>query len=577
VDRRLLILALALVGLAALPVQADAVLGGENGRIVLASGRIAGDGTAQLFLLPVPSSTGGGTISPAITKAATVQHRHPTWSPDRTKIAYAAGSPSCNPNKCDIFVLDLTDPNAEPVNLTMSPVINEDRPAWSPDGTRLAFETEVSNGSGQQDIYVDREPFGFLPTPGDVNLTSSAGVLDGKPAWSPDSQTLYYSIGNVATPPNGTNNDVKIFREPADNSGTATQAIHISGAHAFQPSISPDGQNICFTVGPTPGLNTSASIFVAPLSAPASASVLSSSGAGDYNCTWSPDGFFVAYVSGIFSTGRLVMERADNTSPFPIELAQDPGGDNFDGNPDWAPDARPVCPNSTVTIAPNQRVTFDVECTDTGPAYERTAVREFNTSEPTNGTLTQELAGDPFTYTPNAGFTGTDSFQVRSFDELGFGTDLGTVTINVRQPGGPGGAPRCAGRPATSVGGSGGVTILGTPRADVIAGAGTNDRIRGGRGNDVICGGRGNDRLSGGPGRDRVFGNSGRDRVLGDGGRDRLEGGSGPDRLSGGPGRDRLKGGSGRDRLNGGASRDICAGGRGRDRGLRCERRSSIP
>lgn len=570
-DRRLLILALALVGLAALPVSADAVLSGENGRIVFASGRAAdNDAQAQLHLLPVPGSTGGGTVSDAIT-SANVQHRHPTWSPDRTRIAYAAGSPSCTPNKCDIFVLDLTDRDATPQNITNTPNVNEDRPAWSPDGDRIAYESEVANGSNQLDVLVDATPFGSV----NLNLTNSAAI-EGKPAWSPDSQTLYYSIGNVNTPPNGTNNDVKIFRKAADGAGTPVQAIHISGAHAFQPSISPDGANICFTVGPTPGLNAMASIFVAPINAPASASVLSSSGAGDYNCTWSPDGFFVAYVTGTFSTGKLVMERADNTSPFPIDLAQDPGADNFDGNPDWAPDARPVCPNSTVTTAPNQRITFEVECRDTGPAYERTEVREFNTSEPANGTLTQELAGDPFTYTPNQGFTGSDSFQVRSFDELGFGTDLGTITINVRQPGGPGGA-RCAGRPATTVGGSGGVTIIGTPRADVIAGAGSNDRIRGGRGNDVLCGGRGKDRLGGGPGRDRVFGNSGRDRVLGDSGRDRLDGGSGPDTVRGGSGRDRLKGGSGRDRLNGGAARDVCAGGRGRDRARRCERRSSIP
>jgi Tol biopolymer transport system component len=574
VDRRLLILALALAGLAALPVSAGAVLSGENGRILFASGRDAdNDAQAQLHLLPVPGSTGGGTVSPAITSAP-LQHRHPTWSPDRTKVAYAAGSPSCAPTKCDIYVLDLTDPDATPQNITSSPTVNEDRPAWSPDGSRIAYESEVSNASGQLDILVDSAPFSSADA--DLNLTTS-GTIDSKPAWSPNSATLYYSVGNVNVPPNAANNDVRIFQEPANNSGTATELVHISGAHTFQPSISPDGTRICYTISTGVGLNASAGILVAPLSSASSGIVLAASGVGDYNCTWSPDGFFVAYVTGTFSTGKLVMERADNTSPFPIDLAQDPGGDNFDGNPDWAPDARPVCPNSTVTIAPNQRVTFEVECTDTGPAYERTTVREFNTSEPTKGTLTQELAGDPFTYTPNQGFTGTDSFQVRSFDELGFGTDLGTITINVRQPGGPGGAPRCAGRAATTVGGSGGVTILGTPRADVIAGAGTNDRIRGGRGNDVICGGRGKDRLSGGPGRDRVFGNSGRDRASGDGGRDSVDGGSGADSLTGGPGRDRLKGGSGRDRLNGGAARDVCAGGRGRDRALRCERRSSIP
>lgn len=572
---RPLALGLAAFGLLAVPAPALAVLAGENGRIVFSSGREADtDAQAQLHLLPVPSSTGGGTVSEPVTSAP-VQHRHPTWSPDRTRVAYAAGSPSCAPNKCDIFVLDLTDPGAAPQNITNSPTVNEDRPAWSPDGSRIAYESEVSNGSGQLDVLIDAAPFGSI----DVNLTAS-GAIDGKPAWSPNSQTLYYSVGNVNVPPNAANNDVRIFQEPANNSGTATELVHISGAHAFQPSISPDGTRICYTVSPMAGLNASASIFVAPLSSPNTAIVLATSGTGDYNCTWSPDGFFVAYVTGTFSTGKLVMERSDNSSPFPIDLAQDPGGDNFDGNPDWAPDGRPVCADSTVTIPPNRSVTFEVECTDTGPAYERSEPREFKTSDPENGTLAQDFAGDPFTYTPNQGFTGTDTFQVRSFDALGFGTDLGTVTIIVRQPGaggGPGGTPRCAGRPAIALGASGTATILGTPAADVFAGLALGDRIRGGRGNDVICGGRGNDQLGGGAGRDLLFGNSGKDRLSGDSGRDSLSGGSGGDGLKGGAGRDRLKGGSGRDRLNGGSARDACAGGRGRDRAARCESRSSIP
>jgi hypothetical protein len=441
-----LILALALGGLVALPVSAGAVLSGENGRILFTSGRDADtDARAQLHLLPVPSSTGGGTVGPALT-SANLQHRHPTWSPDRTRIAYAAGSPSCAPTKCDIFILDLTDPDATPQNITNSPNVNEDRPAWSPDGSRIAYESEVANGSNQLDILIDATPLGSA----DINLTNSAGVIDGKPAWSPNSQTVYYSVGNVNTPPNGSNNDVKILEEPANNSAAPAQVVHITGAHTFQPSISPDGGSICYTVSGVAGLNAGAGIIVAPLSSASAGIVLAASGAGDYNCTWSPDGVFVAYVTGIFSSGKLVMERADNTSPFPVDLAQDPGADNFDGNPDWAPDARPVCPNSSITIPPNRSITFEVECTDTGPAYERTEVREFSGSEPTNGTLEQELAGDPFTYTPNRGFTGSDSFEVRSFDELGFGTDRGTITINVREPGARARSDAAAGLPRPS-------------------------------------------------------------------------------------------------------------------------------
>ena len=57
--RGLLIAAVCLAALAALPETAGAVLSGENGRIVFVQGPTGGN--AQLFLLPIPSSIGGGT------------------------------------------------------------------------------------------------------------------------------------------------------------------------------------------------------------------------------------------------------------------------------------------------------------------------------------------------------------------------------------------------------------------------------------------------------------------------------------------------------------------------------------
>jgi Ca2+-binding RTX toxin-like protein len=523
--------------MAVLPPAAGAVLSGTNGRIVFVSARDpATTDTAKLFLRPTIGSVGGGipglpAVQPITTATGTGQHRHPTWSPDRTMIAYAQGT-SLTAN-FDIFVLDLTDPNATPQNITNSNDVTDDRPAWSPDGTRIAWESEVMNNSGQQDLLVDVAPFGSV----NLNLTNNGSVVSdgkpaGKPAWSPDSQTLYYSVGDLAIPPNGTNNDVTIYREPADNSGTATELVHISGVHAFQPSISPDGTRICYTTGT--GLNTTAAILVAPLSNASNFTVLAASGAGDYNCTWSPDGTLIAYVDGTFTNGDLVMERSDNSGGF---VSLETTMNRFDGNPDWAPDGRPQCQDTTVTTQVNTPVSIPLQCQDTGPAYERTSVRALvlNGAGPTQGSISttdpQTLPAS-ITYTPNPGFIGTDSFKVRSLDAVAFGDRDGTVTINV-QPAQAGQAtPRvlCAGKASTIVGTAGADTITGTPAADVIAALGGNDKVSGLAGNDTLCGGSGKDTLKGGKGNDKLFGEAGKDTLKGGPGKDALKGGAGKDK-----------------------------------------------
>jgi Tol biopolymer transport system component len=521
---------------AALPSPAAAVLSGTNGRIVFTSARDPfTTATSQLYLRPTFSGSGGPGGASLITPSSTTQRRHATWSPDRTKIAFAQGDSSTS--NFDIYILDLTDPNAIPQNITNSNNVTDDRPAWSPDGTRIAWESEVTDGSGQQDILVDAAPFGSV----DLNLTNNGSVVSdakpaGRPAWSPDSQTVYYSVGDLNVPPNGSNNDVQIFQEPADNTGTPAPLVHISGAHTFQPSISPDGTRICYTESATAGLNTNAAVFVAPLNDASTATVLAASGAGDYNCTWSPDGQFIAYVDGIFTTGDLVMERSDNSSLGPTLL--ETTANRFDGNPDWAPDGRPQCQDRNVTTQKNKPVSIPLDCADTGPAYERTSVRAFvlDGSGPTHGvvsTTDPQLLPASITYTPNPGFLGTDSFKVRSIDEPGFGDRDGTVTVNVRRP------VFCRGKVSTIVGTGGADTITGTPRADVISSLGGNDRVKAAGRNDLICGGRGKDTLNGNNGNDKLYGQQGKDTLKGGPGKDTLKGGPGKDKLRGGPGKDK--------------------------------------
>jgi Tol biopolymer transport system component len=329
-------LVVAIGALLALPSIAGAVLSGANGRIAYMSGRGFTDAQAKLYLRVATGSFGLG-LNEGPMSMASGQHRHPTWSPDRTKIAYARGDASCNPTKCDIYVLDLTAPFPIAENITNTASVNEDRPAWSPDGTRIAYESEVTNGSGQVDILVD--PVGAGAT---LNLTSSAAI-EGKPAWTPDSAEIYYHTGDPTVA-----NSINIVKEPAGG-GTVTNIATSPGENEFQPSISPDGKQMCFTRGTGAGFNATADVIVALANGGGQMDLSDDAVEGNYNCTWSPDGVFVAYVTGIFSTGNLFMERADDTSPFPIELESSTG--TFDGNPDWAPDGRPKCEGVTVNTA----------------------------------------------------------------------------------------------------------------------------------------------------------------------------------------------------------------------------------
>jgi dipeptidyl aminopeptidase/acylaminoacyl peptidase len=503
--------------MAALPQTAGAVLSGINGRIVLSSGRgQTDDSTSKLYLRPAFGGVGAGSASLITTATGTGQHRHPTWSPDRTKIAYAEG-PTTNSN-FDIFILDLTDPNATPQNITNSNNVTDDRPAWSPDGTRIAFESENTDGSNQLNIKIYNVGSGQT-----TDLTSTAtDTYEHKPAWTPDSQTIFFGDGNPST---ATLNDMDILRMPATG-GSATQITTEGGVSEFQPSISPDGTQMCFTRG---DLGDGNARVVVSLTNGGGQQVLpgnTAAATAGYNCTWSPDGTKIAYVLGVFATGDLYMENSDlSNGILPLETTMN----RFDGNPDWAPDGRPQCQDKTVITTVDTPVSVPLPCEDTGPAYERTAVKAFvvDNSGPTHGSVsTTDLLPLPasVTYRPNSGFLGTDSFKVRSIDGLAFGDRDGTQTIRVTTP--------CAGRTPTILGTAGADLLTGTGGADVIDGLGGKDTVKALGGNDVVCGGPGNDTLKGGGGKDKLLGQQGKDKLKGGGGKDTCKGAQGRDTAS---------------------------------------------
>ncbi len=106
----------------------------------------------------------------------------PALSPNHQEIAFTSGG--------DIWTVPATGGQAR---LLISNPATESRPLYSPDGTRLAF---LSSRTGTADIYVLQLRTGALKR---LTFDDSRISLD---AWSPDSQSLYYTsnrgdIGNM--------------------------------------------------------------------------------------------------------------------------------------------------------------------------------------------------------------------------------------------------------------------------------------------------------------------------------------------------------------------------------------------
>ena len=94
-----------------------------------------------------------------------VQNRHATWSPDRTKIAFAAGTPgSPTTEEYDIYIQDLVQNTITALDATeIGDGLSSDHPAWSPDGTRIAYEHQPVDNSTDRDIMVKTVGSGVTP------------------------------------------------------------------------------------------------------------------------------------------------------------------------------------------------------------------------------------------------------------------------------------------------------------------------------------------------------------------------------------------------------------------------------
>jgi len=206
----------------------------------------------------------------------------------------------------DIYTMDVD--GANPVNVSSDSHRWEDGPAWSPDGTKLAWGADG-------DIY-------FLDLEATLPPTRVTFVGDAsEPSWAPDARRIAFNrdeydwLTDVYV-------DLGIWIVDADGSNLVQLA-----AGGTQPAWSPVASRIAFTRDPG---NPDIYVIDADGSGLARLTV-----DGGRDPAWSPDGSQIAFRTDRDGNGEIYVMRADGSRQ--VRLTNDPSRDE---EPAWSPDGQ---------------------------------------------------------------------------------------------------------------------------------------------------------------------------------------------------------------------------------------------
>ncbi len=258
--------------------------------------------------------------------------RAPAASGDDGRIAFASN----RDGDFDIYVMN---PDGSGVrNLTRNETTarteaDDDRPAWSPDGARIAFtSTRDHRGDGTQhnEVYVMS-----ADGSGQRRLTPEDRFLVLDPGWLPD-ERVFYTRCEL-----GLRECVLVAVDATGGKGDELTAPTYAPE---ETAFSSDGTRIAYALGSEDGDGTAPDIWVSALDRSGRRELTDSRGF-DASPTWSPDGARITFLSERDRNGRCPWEHCFGFNPEVYvmdadgenerRLTRDPGDEV---SPAWSPD-----------------------------------------------------------------------------------------------------------------------------------------------------------------------------------------------------------------------------------------------